>query len=232
MASRTINDVVRSLGIDTDTGKPPSRSVAVELFHLVRNFSYVSNGMRDPLWVLENRAGSCSGKHILLRDLLRAAGFKADVETVEGDFAAGIPSVAAFSPELREALERAGIHDFHQIVSVDLGDETVLLDATWPDSLKVHGFPINDDWQGRGQTTLALKPERFLGPTEDVVPFKVALIEKLPEEKQRRRLEFLSLLNVGLASLEQATGHGNDDIRLDDGTEKRASQEPGRSRTG
>jgi len=210
MAQQTIDDVIRSLGIDPDAEPRPSLPVAVALFHLVRNFRYVSNGQRDPSWVLENQAGSCSGKHILLRDLLRAAGFKADVQTVEGDFAAGVPAAPTFSPELKTMLEEAGIHDYHHVVSLELDGETILLDATWPDSLKPYGFPVNDAWRGVGQTALALKPDRFLGAVEDIVPFKVDLIEKLPDDERQRRQDFLSLLNVGLASLDQPAPNGGD----------------------
>jgi hypothetical protein len=74
---------------------------AVRIYHTVRNIPYASRGSRQPAEVLQANEGSCSGKHLLLRDLLRRAGEVAEIETVEGDFAAGMPEVDGMPPRLR-----------------------------------------------------------------------------------------------------------------------------------
>ena len=40
----------------------------VDIYHAVRNIPYGSTGERDPVKVIASNLGSCSGKHILLRD--------------------------------------------------------------------------------------------------------------------------------------------------------------------
>ena len=91
-------------------------ATVVACYHKVRNFDYVSDGVRDPQTVINRRAGSCSGKHIVLRDCLVALGEKASIETVEGDFAGGIPDHETMPEALRAYAREGGVRDFHQFV--------------------------------------------------------------------------------------------------------------------
>ena len=56
--------------------------------------------------------GACTAKHILLRDLLRRRGEVAEVELVEGDFAAGIPQVSSMTAPLRDMLRNGRVCRF------------------------------------------------------------------------------------------------------------------------
>ncbi len=178
---------------------------AVNHFHTIRRFRYLSDGERDPSVIAGRQAGSCTGKHLLLRDRLRAAGYDADVETVEGDFAAGIPPHPTMAPELRAIIAEAGIDDFHNIVRLNLGDGTTLrLDATWHDGLRAYGFPVNDGWAGAGDTRIALEPRRSLGIHEDVIAFKKQCLEGFAPEKRERRVRFLKLLSSWIAQVDSS----------------------------
>lgn len=174
----------------------------VRIYHAVRNLPYASRGSRHPADVLESREGSCSGKHLLLRDLLRRSGERAEIETVEGDFAAGMPEVDSMPEALRVWVRDGGIRDFHQYVVWRGPAGEAKLDATWPDSLARFGFPVNEDWDGCGDTRIALEPTRVVGRTEDLVPFKEGLLATLTSKEAADRLDFLSLLTDWLGGAE------------------------------
>ncbi|MCW2306602.1 hypothetical protein [Rhodobium gokarnense] len=181
------------------TGEGLARAVA--LFHHVRRFTYLSDGVRDPKIVAARRAGACTGKHLVLRELLREEGFSAGVETVEGDFAAGIPISETMGPDLQSMIAEAGVTDFHNIVRLDWHGRSMALDATWNDALIPYGFPVNDDWTGGGDTELALRPVRSHGIVEDVIAFKEESLARLSREDRIRRGRFLSLLSDWITSL-------------------------------
>jgi hypothetical protein len=179
-----------------EVGRAPG---AVRIFHSVRNIPYASRGSRDPAEVLEANQGSCSGKHLLLRDLLRRSGEVAEIETVEGDFAAGLPEVETMPPALRAWVRDGGIRDFHQYVVWSGPEGESKLDATWPDYLARFGFSTNSAWDGSGDTVIALTPTRVVGRVEDLIPFKEGLLASLSPVETADRLAFLSLLTDWLA---------------------------------
>lgn len=178
--------------------REPDRAAGIEeavaLFHFVRQFRYLSDGVRDPQKVYERRAGSCSGKHILLRNLLRGVGHDAEVETIEGDFSKRIPCLASFPAELKAMIREGAVPDFHHYVRLHWQGRALALDATWPDSLQPFGFPANLSWNGQGDTELAVEPARHLGAVEDVVALKQACIASLSDAQRARRGRFLELL--------------------------------------
>ncbi len=182
-------------GLVCDSSRPNVTSV----FHAVRNIPYASRGGRTPEWVLENGEGSCSGKHILLRDLLRRIGETADVETVEGDFAAGIPVVDTMPQALLAWVRSGGIRDYHNYVVWHGPGREMKLDATWPDRLAPLGFPVNTAWAGKSDTLLALTPLMVKARVEDVVSYKVSLLAQLSESEATDRLAFLALLTDWLS---------------------------------
>jgi len=195
------------LGVCPKFADLTGRALTVRLYHWVRNFAYASTGNRDPGAVLQSRAGSCSGKHILLRDLLRQAGQRAAVVTVEGDFAAGVPAHPSMPDDLQEIVSTGGIRDFHNYVVLgdDAGD--IALDATWPDAVARFGFPVNSDWNGEGDTRLALTPDHIHACSEDVAGYKAELLRrKLGETERKLRRRFLDLLTVWLCQMREGRG--------------------------
>lgn len=192
-----------AVGGSREERRAPSLEDAVRLYHFVRQFRYLSDGVRDPAIVYERRAGSCSGKHIVLRDLLRGAGFEADIETIEGDFAERIPRVASFPEDLKALVAEGNILDFHHFVRLHWRGRWLCLDATWPDRLRSYGFPVNSSWNGQGDSELAVRPLRSLGTVEDVQELKRASIAGLPTAQRLRRERFLALLSKWMKDIEE-----------------------------
>lgn len=169
-------------------------AIVPAIYHAVRNLTYASDGNRAPEAVIETGKGSCTGKHLLLRDLLRHAGETADVEFIEGDFAASMPVVATMPDELKAWVSSGGISDFHCYVVWQGGEREVKLDATWPNRLAPLGYQVNAQWDGTGDTRIAIADGIVRGRAEDVLERKAALLGTLTEKQIRDRLRFLKLL--------------------------------------
>ncbi|MFD2204620.1 hypothetical protein [Kiloniella antarctica] len=186
----------------------------VGIYHHVREISYGGVGQRNPRLVSERNCGTCSGKHILLRDLLRAASYKADVLTLFTHFNKNIPVHSSMPDELIELIEKGEIFDYHNVVLLhpivrpDEAEQTdefernadgFFLDATWPDAMGCFGFLVNNQWLGKENTILAgplIKRE----PVADcVVTQKKNLLENLSKLQLERRALFLKLLTSWIA---------------------------------
>ncbi len=171
------------------------------IYHVVRRLGYFSNGERSAEAVMRTGRGACTAKHILLRDLLRRHGEVAEVELVRGDFAAGMPQAASMSAPLRAMIRAAGIADFHCYVVWQNAGHPVRLDATWPDTLADHGFPVNAGWTGIGNTILAITPGGITERAEDVITVKARLLAGLTAEQTDKRRLFLTLLSDWISTI-------------------------------
>lgn len=169
------------------------------IYHQVRNIPYGSNGNRQPRVVYESNVGSCSGKHILLRDLLRQAGFEAEIITMFTYFNESTPVCDSFPKELKALGAGARIPDFHHYVRAKNQGRWVKLDATWHDKLKAFGFKVNNDWSGDGDTELASVPEREYANEEDIIPFKAHLVDSLPSDQREIRAKYFELVTKWIA---------------------------------
>lgn len=173
----------------------------VSLYHAVRNIPYGSTGVRDPVEVIEKNLGSCSGKHLLLRDLLRAEGFDAEIITMFTYFNRGMPVHDSFPTELRRLCIEANIPDYHHYVRVRRNGDWLKLDATWHDRLAAYGFPVNDAWNGEGNTTLAADPIEEYPNVEDLIAKKKRLIRSLSPEDREKRARFFHLVTEWISGL-------------------------------
>ena len=204
-ASTLTEDYARALDAFIERHSASSqKSSVVALFHAVRNIPYFSSGDRTPEAVLRDNRGACTAKHILLRDLLRRIGESADVEIIEGDFAASMPPVSTMPEALRSWISSGGITDYHCYVVWRGPEREQILDATWPDSLAAYRFSVNADWDGAGDTALAIIPTFVKSRVEDVVPRKEKLLQSLTREETHNRKLFLALLSEWLATLPAA----------------------------
>ena len=177
------------------------RPPLVSLYHAVRNIPYGSTGVRDPVEVIEKNLGSCSGKHLLLRDLLRAEGFDAEIITMFTYFNRGMPVHDSFPSELRRLCIEANIPDYHHYVRVRRNGDWLKLDATWHDRLAAYGFPVNDAWNGEGNTTLAADPIEEYPNVEDLIGKKKRLIRSLSPEDREKRARFFHLVTEWISGL-------------------------------
>jgi hypothetical protein len=190
-------DATLAIFID-DIRKSGQSLNAVSLFHNVRNLPYLSTGDRSLEGILMRRAGSCSSKHILLAALLNHIGIKAHVELVLGDFATPFRN----SRNIPAALTSAaldGIRDIHNVVCAKVNGATVILDATWHDAMQPFNMRVNNRWQGKGTTDIAVDVTQMLGPSPQPAEDKARIIASWPEAEQMRRRRFLETVNEWVA---------------------------------
>lgn len=173
----------------------------VRIYHAVRNIPYGSTGVREPLQVIEKNYGSCSGKHLLLRDLLRVGGYEAEIITMFTYFNRGVPVHESYPAELKRLCREGDVPDFHHYVRARVDGDWRRLDATWHDQLIPYGFPVNDAWAGDGDTVLAATAIEEYPNIEDLIPRKEALIRSLPPEDRKRRARFFQLVTEWIANL-------------------------------
>ena len=183
----------------------PARGKAgvLQAYIAVRQMAYFSGPDRTPLAALQAGRGACTAKHIILRDLLRRIGMRADVEIVEGDFAAAIPLHASQPDDLQDMIRQRGVTDFHCRVRLARPEGDLRLDATWPDDLAAYGFAVNRTWTGDGDTLQAIADVVVRSSDEDVLGTKARLLADLGNETKRKRLEFLRLLSGWIAQIKQ-----------------------------
>lgn len=174
-----------------------------EIFHAVRRVPYGSGAGRTVQSVVTRNVGSCSGKHMLLRDILRFTGRKAEIETIRGDFAASIPPLVSMSDELRRLCRAGGVTDYHNYVVLDGSDKELKLDVTWSDGPIAEGLDGNQDWNGLGDTKIAVTAQCIMNREEDVPAYKEELIAKLPAGIRQKRSTFLTLLTNWVAETEK-----------------------------
>lgn len=179
----------------------------VTIYHAVRNIPYGSTGQRDPQSVLASNLGSCSGKHLLLSDLLRRVGYETRLITVFTHFNELVPDHPSYPAELRDLVAHAEIPDFHHFVRGRVDGGWVQLDATWHDQLAPYGFPVNAGWAGLRDTRLAARPRRTYPPTDDLIALKERLLAALPAGQRTLRARFFRLLTEWIAGL-PGDGHG------------------------
>lgn len=174
-----------------------------DLYHAVRNIPYGSVGARDAAKVIVNNVGSCSGKHILLRDLLRQTGRDAEIITIFAHFNRGVPPHPAMPADLRAMIEGDPVCDFHHYVRVSDGLQWHKLDATWHDALIPFGFPVNREWRGHGDTVLAATPIREYPAVEDLAARKAELLAQLSPMEREARTRFFERLTEWIAGLQR-----------------------------
>jgi hypothetical protein len=176
----------------------------VALFHAVRAMPYRSGPDRTPQAALRSGQGACTAKHLILRDALRVAGHRAEVELVIGDFAGAIPDHPSMPDALRNEIRAGGVTDYHCRVRLTApGQPHRRLDATWPDALIPYGFATARGWDGTGDTAQAIARVRVAACVDDVLTEKARLLSGLPPAAAARRLRFLRLLSDWLAGVQE-----------------------------
>jgi len=165
------------------------------IYHHIRQIPYGGAGQRDPQKVYEFNAGTCSGKHILLRDLLRSTDREAEVVTVFTHFNKGIPAHSSMPEELKRIITEEEVPDYHHFVRLNGADgQPCDLDATWCDDLAAYGFPTNYNWRGPRSTQLAGAILEEFPVCEDIISQKIELLAGLNKKETEIRTRFLAML--------------------------------------
>jgi hypothetical protein len=151
------NIIERTLDSWTEGDMSPRSRVKV--FNRIREIPYAVvqkqlNARKGPLLMLKSRRGSCLPKHYLMGDMLERLG----IRTRYCVFTFRWSDLELVAPQAVVSLGQRIPVTYHLACEALPGDRWVLLDATWDDALKGAGFPVNDSWDGHGDTALAVPP--------------------------------------------------------------------------
>jgi len=170
-------------------------------FETVRDIPYGSTGEREPEKIVHENLGSCSGKHLLLSNLLKSLGYENKIVTCFHYFNEALPPGNDYPKRFKEILRTHRVIDFHHFVKLKMGNRWLSLDATWDALLHHFGFPVNFGWKGDSDTLIAVKPIMFYPETDDLISLKIKLIAELPPQEQEIRAEFMTLLTEWLREI-------------------------------
>ena len=136
-----------------------ARAAAINIFNFIRDIPYYidlehfefDNG---PGEMLASGRGSCFPKHFLLGGMLTELGF--GIEYYLYSFFWKDQALAMSEEALKRAAKIPAT--YHTACKIRSGREWLTLDATWNKELSKMGFSVNDNWDGKSATKLAIVP--------------------------------------------------------------------------
>lgn len=168
------------------------------LFEVVRDIPYGDIGSRDPLNVLKEGKGSCSGKHLLLGKLYETMGIKVKYMMCLTQFNF---LRQCFPKELQSILDNFEIPDYHNFLRI-YTNKWVDVDITFDLFLTKYGFPVNLKWNGLTNCKIAFHPIEIF-EVRDLIEEKQIAINNLPYEKQELRKDFIKKMANWLENIRE-----------------------------
>jgi len=142
------------------TDGSPVLDAASSVFDFIRDIPYRVDPRQfhldeGPEEMIRSNRGSCFPKHYLLGSMLGALGFEVRYSVYVFYWKDQCQNM----PE--EVLCRAGKipATYHLALRIVSDREQAIVDATWDKALLKAGFPVNESWDPRGGTRLAVLPE-------------------------------------------------------------------------
>jgi hypothetical protein len=179
-----------------------TRIDAALAFALVRDMPYERASDTQPETLIEEWRGTCSGKHLLLGQLLAELGHDSLLMTALHEFT---PRNSPWlPPHLLAEVERAPLPDVHNFLMVESPGGWFAVDATWPLAARDLGLPVNEAWTpGRNMRVAADIDEVYDLPDDaDPMEFKQRALEHHAGEpdtpSRERRERFIEALGAWL----------------------------------
>ena len=183
-------------GLDDQSGARPEL-----VFLLVRDMPYQRASSRNPEDIIEEWRGTCSGKHYLLRNLFEELGLKTRILMCPHFFTP--QNTAHFPVGLRRQILAGSIPDIHTFLRIEIAEEWIDVDATWPLKAGSLGFPVNQDLRPGVNMEIACQPIEILEIPEGMEPqsFKEQLIAAHCHGRQDRRDRFIEDMSGWLSEI-------------------------------
>jgi len=195
------DDSIRAAFEEWTRGKD-AVAARIVLFERVRDLPYRYPASRDPAEVLQQRSGSCSGKHYLLGQLFRLQKLPVRHMVCTHRFN---DSAVPFPSRMQELLRKNEILDVHDYLQINVDGEWIDVDATWPMALRDFGLPVTDDWDGRSSMMLSVIPDEHEEITGDPAKAKEEHLSRLTPRQRTLRKQFLEALSQWVGELQAET---------------------------
>ncbi len=169
------------------------------VFSLVRDMPYQRASSRNPEDIIGEWRGTCSGKHYLLSDLFEELGFQTQILMCPHFFTP--QNTAHFPVDLRRQTLAGSIPDIHTFLRIEIADEWIDVDATWPLQAGSLGFPVNLELRPGVNMEIACQPIETLEIPEGMEPqaFKERLIAAHCHGRLEQRERFIEDLSSWLS---------------------------------
>ena len=168
----------------------------VGAFRSVRDIPYGGKNTKDPVQVLEQRQGTGSGKHQVLKHLIEKLGYPVRECLAKHDF--GNYPLNTWPDALKE-FQGKHITGYHDFLQVKIHDAWISVDATFDKPLEKLGLPVGT-WDGKTDMKLAVAADEVI-PVEQgsVSELRKSLIKSLPEPEQEDRKKLLQAMKGWIA---------------------------------
>jgi hypothetical protein len=174
------------------------RLTPASIFALVRDMPYRRASDRRPQTTIEEWQGTCSGKHYLLHALYREFGLNSIL--IHAAYEVTASDWPWLPEDLQAQLREGPVPDVHTFLRLEIGNEWMTVDATWPLAASHLGLPVNERFEAGKEMKLACDPDELFHVPEDVDPqaFKEALLERHVGDEAERRGRFIEGLSEWL----------------------------------
>lgn len=164
----------------------------VKIYNYVQNVPWRNINSREAMDIINNNAGTCSGKHKLLQQLYTLM----DIEVVELICEHRFIDLSLDLPfQLSSFLTTHSFIDYHNFIKIkNTNNEWIYVDATWDLPLAKLGFPVTINWDGNSNTLLGVNPINIV-EVEDSVKFKQDKINKMEISQVENRTKFILMLS-------------------------------------
>lgn len=121
------------------------------IFENIRDIPYYISSDQDEEYIFREGRGKCKPKHEVLRYMFRRLSVRVRYLWVEFNWEQ-LPIPTGIVDLLED---KNGIHLACEAL---IDGSWVYVDATWDSGLKDAGFPVNEEWDGKSGTRLAVTP--------------------------------------------------------------------------
>jgi len=152
------------MGIVEDTFTEWTKGLSAEesrvrIFEKIRDIPYYIDPAhfdfeKGPTGTLEDNRGSCTPKHYIMGVMYGKLGLTVEYCTYGFHWK---DQKLDYSKEVMAMAKKLPVA-YHLACRVFIEGKWILVDATWDPSLAFAGFPVNIDWDGKSDTTLAVTP--------------------------------------------------------------------------
>ncbi|MDB5937221.1 MAG: hypothetical protein JWQ01_4565 [Massilia sp.] len=177
-----------------------------ELLFCIRDIPYGRPASpRDPISVLTDWRGTCSGKHLLAQASLAAMGLHSTLYCLPYRLDDALDTLPR---EVVSEYAGHGLWDVHNYLEVNAAQGAIKVDVTWSRKLSTFGFPTTLAWDGIEDFRIAAPPgEAISVPNDaDLATIKDQLLARLNPPSARalreRYIEALSAFALRLSSEE------------------------------
>ena len=154
----------------------------IDVYDQIRNVQYkivdVDYSLSNSYRLVDSNGASCTPKHIVLFDMFSAFGFETRLCVHEFQW---LDFNLEFPKYVSDLLTDFS-SDFHTNIEIKIGDNWIMVDATWDDKLIDAGLPGTKEWNGK-ESTLNAVHSNTVHRFNSIAERKEFLIQNIKKDK-------------------------------------------------